>query len=63
MSLISLIVVLVIIGVVMYLINAYIPMEANIKRLLNIAVIIFLVIWMLSAFGLLGPLSTIRIGK
>ncbi len=63
MSLLSLIVVLVIIGILMYLINAFIPMDANIKRILNVAVIVFLVIWMMTAFGLMEPLSTIKIGK
>ena len=63
MSLLGLIVVLVVIGLILYLINAFIPMDANIKRLLNIAVIIFLVIWLLQAFGLFTPLSQIRIGR
>ena len=41
MDLITLIVVLVFVGIALYLINAYVPMEPNIKRILNIAVIIF----------------------
>jgi len=63
MSLVSLIVVLVVLGLVMWAINSFIPMEANIKRVLNIAVVIFLVIWLLQAFGLFGPLGNIRIGR
>ena len=63
MSLLSLIVVLVIIGILMYLINAFIPMDASIKRILNVVVIVFLVIWLIQAFGLLGPLQNIRIGR
>ena len=63
MSLITLIVTLVVVGVIMWLINAYIPMEAGIKKLLNIAVIIILVLWLLTSFGLLGGLSDIRIGN
>jgi len=62
MSLITLIVTLVVVGVIMWLINAYIPMEPGIKKLLNIAVIIILVLWLLTAFGLLGSLGDIRIG-
>lgn len=54
MSLLSLIVVLVIVGVVLWLVNSYIPMDATIKRILNIVVVIAVVLWLLSAFGLLG---------
>src|SRR5262245_8778991 len=63
MSLVSLIFVLVVLGLVMYLINVFIPMDATIRRILNIAVVIFLVIWLIQAFGLLGPLGSIRIGR
>jgi L-asparagine transporter-like permease len=47
MDLLTLIIVLVIVGVVMWAINTYIPMEQNIKQLLNIAVVIFVVVWLL----------------
>jgi len=63
MTLISLIIVLVILGLVMYLINSYIPMDPKIQRILNIAVVLFLILWLLQAFGLFGLLSSIRIGK
>lgn len=63
MSLVTLIFVLVVVGIVLYLINRFIPMEPNIKQLLNIAVLIFLVVWIL--FGVFGTafLSDIRIGR
>lgn len=61
MSLISLIVTLVIVGVLMWLINDYIPMEATIKRILNIVVIIAVVLWLLYAFGVLGHANTITV--
>ena len=63
MSLISLILVLVVVGVVLWLINSYIPMQVTIKKILNVVVIIAVVLWLLSAFGLIGNLSTIRIGR
>ncbi len=63
MGLLSLILVLVLVGVVMWLINKFIPMESNIKMILNIAVVIFLVIWLLQAFGLFSGLNDIHIGK
>jgi hypothetical protein len=63
MSLIHLVVVLVVVGVVLWVINSYIPMQATIKKILNVVVVIAVIIWLLSVFGLIGNLSTIRIGK
>jgi len=58
---VQLIVVLVIVGVVLYLINTYVPMAPPIKTILNVVVILLLVLWLLSAFGLLsGPVPKIR---
>lgn len=54
MSLIGLIVTLVIVGVVMWLVNTYIPMEATYKKLINIVVIIAVVLWLLYVFGILS---------
>lgn len=61
MSLVSLIIVLVVLGVALYLINAYIPMDAKIKMILNIAVVVIVVLWLLQATGALGPLESIRV--
>jgi len=64
MSLISLVVVLVVVGVIMWLVNAYIPMEPRIKNILNVVVIIFVVLWLLSIFlGGFGSIANIRIGR
>ncbi len=63
MSLLALIVFLVVLGLLMWIINSYVPMDAGIKRIMNIAVIIFLLIWLIQAFGLLGPLQGVRIGR
>ncbi len=63
MPLIHVVIVLVVVGVILYLINAYIPMAGSIKTILNAVVIIVVVLWLLSVFGLIGELSTIRIGK
>jgi hypothetical protein len=62
MSLISLVLVLVVVGVVLWLINSYIPMQSTIKKILNVVVIIVVILWLLSAFGIIGSLDTIRIG-
>lgn len=56
MSLISLIVILIIIGVLLYCVNQFIPMQSQVKQILNIVVIIFIIIWLLNVFGLL-PIS------
>ena len=61
MSLIGLIIVLVIIGVILYLINLYLPIDSKIKTILNIVIVLFVIIWLLQAFGLLAGLDTIRI--
>ena len=61
MSLVTLIVVCVVVGLVMWLVNAYIPMEPRIKQVLNIAVVIFLILWIL--FGVFGShFPDIRVG-
>jgi hypothetical protein len=62
MSLITLVIVLVVVGVVLWLINSYIPMQATIKKILNAVVVIVVVLWLLSAFGVIGSLNSVRIG-
>jgi hypothetical protein len=62
MSLISLVVVLIVVGVLLWLVNTYIPMDGKIKSILNAVVVIAVVIWLLQVFGLLGSLQNIRVG-
>ena len=62
MPLIQLVIVLVIFGVVLWAINTFIPMEGNIKKILNVVVIVVVVLFVLGAFGLLGPLQRMRVG-
>lgn len=54
MTLFELIVVIVVVGVVLYGINNFVPMQAGAKKLLNIVVILVLVLWVADAFGILG---------
>ena len=63
MPLINLIIILVVVGVILWAINAYIPMQSTIKKILNAVVVIGVIIWLLSVFGVLGNISTIHIGK
>ncbi len=61
MSIISIIVVLVIVGVLLWLVNSYIPMDSKIKTILNVVVVIFLVIWLLKVFGLFDSLGSVTV--
>jgi len=62
MPLLNLIIVLVVVGVILWLINQYIPMDRKIKSILNIVVVIVVALWLLSVFGVIGSLSNMRIG-
>ena len=61
MSLISLVVILIFVGVLLYLVNRYIPMDAKIKTIINVVVIVVVCIWLLRVFGILPDLNAIRI--
>jgi hypothetical protein len=63
MPLIHVLVVLVVVGVILWVVNTYIPMDAKIKRILNIVVVVVVVLWLLRAFGILNSLSGIRVGR
>jgi len=63
MPLIQLVIILVVVGVILWVINSYIPMQSTIKKILNVVVIIVVILWLLSVFWLIGNLSTIRVGK
>jgi len=54
MSLINIVIVLVVVGLVLWLINRFIPMQSTIKSILNIVVIIVVILWLLKAFGIWG---------
>lgn len=61
MSLISVVITLIVVGVLLWLVNTYIPMDAKIKKILNVVVVIAVVLWLLSAFGVLGHTGDIRV--
>ncbi|MCA1779950.1 MAG: hypothetical protein LC637_11365 [Xanthomonadaceae bacterium] len=58
----NLIITLVVVGVLLWLINSFIPMQHTMKKILNAVVIIVVIIWLLSAFGVLDSMSGMRIG-
>jgi undecaprenyl pyrophosphate phosphatase UppP len=63
MSLVTVVIVLIVVGVLLWLVNTYIPMDPKIKGILNAIVVIAVVIWLLQAFGVLGSLNAIHIGN
>ena len=62
MPLISVIIVLLVVGVLLWLVNNYIPMDGKIKSILNGVVVIAVVLWLLQVFGLLTVLNGIHVG-
>lgn len=60
MTLVNIVIVLVVVGLLLWLINTYIPMAASIKGLLNIVVFIVVLVWLLQLFGVIGPLREIH---
>jgi hypothetical protein len=52
---------LVVVGVLLWLLNTYVPMDGKIKSIINVLVVIVVVIWVLQGVGLLGSLQNIRI--
>ena len=63
MSLISLVITLIVVGVLLWLVNTHIPMDGKIKKILNGAVVICVVVWLLFAFGVLNHSGDIRVPR
>jgi preprotein translocase subunit SecE len=63
MPLLQVVITLIVVGIILWLINSYIPMDSKIKSILNIVVVIAVIIWLLNAFGILGSASNIRVGN
>ena len=63
MPLVQVVLVLIVVGVLLGLVNRYIPMAGSIKSILNGVVVICVVVWLLNVFGLLSSLSAIRVEK
>ena len=64
MSLISLLVVLIVVGVVLYLVNTLIPMDPKSKTIINVVVVLVLCLWLLQIFvGPIGDVGSLHIGR
>ncbi len=61
MPILIVLLVIVLVGVVLWAVNTYIPMDKKIKTILNIVVVIFLIVWLLSVFGILSNLMSIHV--
>ena len=62
MPLLQILLVLIVVGVLLWLVNRFIPMQGTIKSILNAVVIIAVVLWLLNVFGLFHSLSRIHVG-
>jgi len=62
MPLVHVLLTLIVVGVLLWLVNRYIPMQSTIKSILNAVVVIVLVVWLLQVFGLLASITSYRIG-
>ena len=63
MPLVHVLVVLIVVGVLLWLVNNYIPMAGSIRSILNAVVVILVVLWLLNVFGVLHSLSRIHVGR
>jgi hypothetical protein len=63
MPLLQVLLILVVVGVLLWLVNSFVPMQGTIKSILNAIVVIAVVVWLLNVFGLLHNLSKIRVGS
>ena len=63
MPLVNLDFVLIVVGVVLWLINRYIPMASSIKSILNVVVVVFVAVWVLQAVGLWSNITSFRVGR
>lgn len=62
MPLMQVVITLIVVGILLWLVNRFIPMQSTIKSVLNGVVVIAVVVWLINLFGLLGPLWKFRVG-
>lgn len=61
MPLINILVILIVVGVLLWLVNNYIPMDEKIKMIVNVVAVIVIVLWLLQVFGILGTIDAVRV--
>jgi hypothetical protein len=63
MPLVNVVLALAVVGILLWLVNRYIPMQGQVKRILNSVVVIAVILWLLKVFGLYEYLSQFRVGR
>jgi hypothetical protein len=63
MPLMQLVITLVVVGILLWLVNRFIPMQSSIKSILNGVVVICVVLWIVNLFGGFGLLHNIHVGR
>jgi hypothetical protein len=63
MTLLNIVIVLIVVGVLLWLVNTYIPMDGKIKKILNVVVVVVVIIWLLKVFGLFDNLTDIHVSN
>lgn len=63
MLLSTLIVTLIVIGVLLWLVNIYIPMDPKIRQIVNGVVVVAVVVWLLNVLGLMDTIRGVRVGR
>jgi hypothetical protein len=63
MPLLHLVLILIVVGILLWLVNTYIPMDPKIKSILNAVVVICVIVWLLQVFGVLGELNGFKVGN
>jgi len=61
MPLLTVLLILIVVGVILWLVNTYIPMDRKIKNILNVVVVIAVIIWLLKVFGLMDSLKSLNV--
>lgn len=61
MPVLTILLVVIIVGVLLWLVNSYLPMDGKIKNILNVVVVILLVVWLLKAFGVFDNVRNLKV--
>lgn len=61
MPILTILIVLVVVGVLLWLINSYLPMDGKIKTILNVVVVILVILWLLKVFGVWGAIGNVKV--
>lgn len=62
MPILTVLLVIVIVGVLLWALNSFVPMDSKVRSILNIVVVLLLIIWLLQVFGLISGFGNIRVG-